>query len=121
MISFVSISACQIKDYVGLGICQWDIDAVRIAALKLAIVSGEAWQRGGADNLVKYICFCVLQADSNVFQRLEGMIGLAGQMRSAFREGRVALRGKCFLFYNVSRKVCLTIQSDTFMIYAFKM
>ena len=36
-------------------------------------------------------------------------------------EGRVALRGKCFLFYNVSRKVCLTIQSDTFMIYAFKM
>ena len=46
---------------------------------------------------------------------------MAGQMRSAFREGRVALRGKCFLFYNVSRKVCLTIQSDTFMIYAFKM
>lgn len=61
MISFVSISACQIKDYVGLGICQWDIDAVRIAALKLAIVCGEAWRRGGADNLVKYIGVCLDQ------------------------------------------------------------
>ena len=44
MISFVSISACQIKDYVGLGICQWDIEAVRIA-----------------DNLVKYIGVCLDQ------------------------------------------------------------
>ena len=61
MISFVSISACQIKDYVGLGICQWDIDAARIAALKLAIVSSKAWQRGGADNLVKYIGVCLDQ------------------------------------------------------------
>lgn len=69
MISFVSISACQIKDYVGLGFCQWDIDAVRIAALKLAIVSSKAWREEAQTTSLNTSGVCLDQkfGDSHFF------------------------------------------------------